>query len=378
MAGRSVQELLAPEVILREVSRIQLPGTVLSDLFGWGLAARDPAAQSGNMIDYPLREGSYDVFNRTQDIATSSVPGTPNTNVKPQKVGRVRFTIPRMAERMPLTDEDLVNRRQIGQAVTVVDSMGENYIMRQKRFLAEKAANMIEFQTAAMLRGAYYFDQVGDELRQSLTAGDETVDFQIPSTNKNQLDMLGAGAIIGASWATTTTDIPGDCYQVNDATNALTGMGIEHAILNSVTLQYLLNNDKIKAQAGTSNTPFESYQRSGPGRFTIVFRAIPWLQWHVVDYKLNVWDGTSAFARVGLVQNDQVTFIPQPSAAWCQYLNGGETVTEGPQGVRAFRSGYYAYGYASWDPSGWNLCQVHNGIPALYNPNAIANADVTP
>lgn len=377
MAGRAVQELFAPEVILREVSRIQLPGTVLSDLFGWGLSARDPDNMTGNMIDYPLREGSYDVFNRARVLATGSVPGTPNTNIKPQKSGRVRFTIPRAAEQIPLTDEDLVNRRQIGQAVTVVDSMGENYIMRQKRYMAERVANMIEFQTASLMRGTYTFDQYGDELRQGFSGGEESIDFQIPAGNKNQLDMLGAGAIIGASWATASTDIPGDCYQVNDAMNALTGLGIEHAITNSVTFQYLLNNDKIKAQAGTSNTPYQSYERSGPGRFACVLRAIPWLQWHVIDYSLDIWNGTTE-ATTKLVADDQVTFIPQPNAAWCQYLNGGEVITEGPNGAKAFRSGFYAYGYASWNPSGWNLCNLHNGIPALYVPAAIANADVTP
>jgi hypothetical protein len=368
---------MAPEVILREVSRIQLPGTVLSDLFGWGLAARDPDKQDGNMTDYPLRDGSYDVFSRSRLLATASMPGTSNTNIKPQKVGRVRFTIPRSSEQMPLTDEDLVNRRQIGQAVTVVDSMGENYIMRQKRFMAERVANMIEFQTAALMRGSYTFDQEGDELRQMFSGGEETIDFQIPSGNKNQLDMLGAGAIITASWATSSTDIPQNCYLVNTDMNSLTGLGIEHAVTNSTTFQYLLNNDKIKAQAGTSNTPYQSLERSGPGRFSAILRAIPWLQWHIVDYSLDLWDDTT-YTSTKLIADDQVTFIPQPSPAWCQYLNGGEVIAEGPAGPRAFRNGFYAYGYQSWNPSGWNLCTAHNGIPALYVPAAIANADVTP
>lgn len=377
MTGRAVGDLLAPEVILREVSRVQLPGTVLSDLFNWGLPARNPDAQTGNMVSYDLREGSYDVFNRSKELAHGSVPGSPNTMIKPQKVGRVRFTIPRSAESLPMTDEDLVNRRQVGQAVTSVDSMGENYIMRQKQYMASRVGNMIEFQTAALMRGSYTFDQNGDELRQGFSGGEQTIDFQIPSGNKNQLDMLGAGAIIGASWATTSTDIPLDCMQVNDAMNSLTGMGIEHAILNSTTLQYLLNNTKIQAQAGTSNTPYQSYSQTGPGRFAVVFRAIPWLQFHVIDYRLDIWDG-SAVTNTKLVADDQVTFMPTPNSNWVQYLNGGEVITEGPNGTRAFRNGYYAYGYQTWNPSGWMLNQAHNGFPALYVPAAIANADVTP
>ena len=377
MAGRAINEVLAPEVILREVSRIQLPGTTLSDLFGWGMAARDPATQTGNMIDYDLRDGSYDTFNRTQDLASGRVPGTANFNIPPQKAGRVRFTVPRSAERIPLTDEELVNRRQIGQAVTIIDQMGENYIMRQKRYMAERIANMIEFQTAALLRGSYTFDQQGDELRQGFSGGSETIDYQIPAGNKNQLDMLGAGSIITQSFATPSTDIPQALLAINDALNALSGLGIEHAVCNSTTFQYFLNNDKIKGQAGTANTPYETYVRRGPGEFSVRLKAIPWLEFHIIDYKLNIWNG-SAYVRTSLVQTDQLTLFPTPSPNWVQYCNGGEVITEGPQGVRAFRHGAYFYGYASWDPSGWNLCSVHNGFPMLYIPAAIINADVTP
>lgn len=377
MAGRAVADLLAPEVILREVSRIQLPATTLSDLFGWGLPDRDPAAQTGNMINYDLRDGAYDTFNRTQDLASGRVPGTANFNLPPQKVGKVRFTVPRSAERIPLTDEDLVNRRQIGQAVTVVDQMGENYIMRQKRYLAERVANMIEFQTAALLRGSYTFDQQGDELRQGFSGGQETINFQLPTGNLNQLNMLGAGDIITAPWSTTSTDVIGHLMAINDAMNAITGLGIEHAVSNSKTFRYVLKNDFVKAEAGTAATPFESYIRRGPGEYSVRLRSIPWLEWHIIDYKLNIWNG-SAYVRSSLVQDDQVSFFPTPSPAWVQYCNGGEVVTEGPAGVRAFRNGFYAYGYPSWDPSGWNLCTVHNGFPMLYIPGAIATADVTP
>lgn len=373
MAERSVNELLAPEVILREVSRIKLPGTILSDLFGWGLAARNPDNMSGNMIDYSLRDGRYDVFNRSRDLATASLPGTANTNIKPQKVGSVRFTIPRMAEQIPLNHEQLVNRRQIGQAVTVVDAMGANYIDRQKQYMMMRIANAIEFQTAAMIRGSYSFDQNGDELLQCFSGGGDTIDYQIPANNKNQLN-----GIIGTTWATTTTDIPGDVFAVNQACNDATGMGIEHAICNSNTWQYVINNEKVQAQAGSANTPFQSINKVGPGQFSAVLRSMPWLQWHVIDYSLNIWDGSSAFADTRLIANDQVTFIPQPDPSWCQYLNGGEVVTEGPKGTAAFRHGFYAYGYEAWNPSGWNLCAVHNGFPCVYIPAAIFNADVTP
>jgi hypothetical protein len=313
MAGKAVSELLAPEVYLREVSRLDLPGTTLSDLFGWGMSARDPDTQTGNMIDWPLRDGGYDVMNRSQDLASGRVPGTAPYNIAPQKVGKVKFTIPRSAERMPLTDEKLNNQRPTGQAVNVVDTNGENYILRQKRYMAERVANMIEFQSAAMMRGSYTFDQNGDELRQGFSGGEETINFQIPAGNTNQLDMLGTGAIITAPWSTAGTDIPANIVAIlNDAESALTGMGIEHAVCNSKTMQYFLNNTKIKGQAGTANTVYEVYNRVGPAEYSVRLKSIPWLQIHVIDYKLNIWNG-SAYARTSLIQ----LTIKLPS---CQHL----------------------------------------------------------
>ena len=347
-------------------------------MFGWGLAARDPDKQDqGNMIQSPTRETNIDVYNSTRDVATASTPGTSSTNISPQKVGKFRVIIPRMAEKLPLTYEELVQRRQIGAGLSVIDRMGETYLMHQKKTMAQRVANMIEFQTAAMLRGSYTYDQQGDELRHGFSGGDVTIDFQIPAGNKNQLNMLGTGNIIGASWATTSTDIPGHVNQINDAMNALTGYGIAHAVCNSSTIRYLDKNTAIINEGGTANTPYAEYVRTGPGMFAKRYRAIPWLLWHVIDYRLNIWNG-SAYALTKLIADDQVNFFPDPNPDIAQYANGMEVVTEGPAGVTAERYGYYQYGWANWDPAGYNMAMVHNGIPALVNPNAMVCADVTP
>jgi hypothetical protein len=58
-------------------------------------------------------------------------------------------------------------------------------------------------------------------------------------------------------------------------------------------------------------------------------------------------------------------------------LEGSEIVTEGPGGAKAERFGFYAYGYPTHDPSGWDLAAVFNGIPALYTPAAVAYGKIT-
>ena len=379
MAGRSVDSILKPKVILREVSRLALPGTVLSDLWGWGLTARDPSSQSrSNTIDYDLRSGQYDVFDSTRTIASGRVPGTASSRQKPQKVGVVNFTIPRSAETIELSDEDLVNRRQIGEAVTVLDARGETYVRRQQRYMAQRVANMIEMQTAAMLRGGRYtFDTIGDELRQGFSGGEVTIDYRVDQTeNIDQLSMGTGGDIIDAAWATASTDIPLHLFKINAAFNDLVGRGLEHAVCNHTVWNSVVNNTKVAAQGGSANIVFESISRRGPGEFSAVLRSIPWLTWHVIDYSLNTWNGSS-FDDRKLIEDDKVAFFPEPDSQIAQYMNGAEMVTEGPAGVRQFRHGFYPYAYPSHDPSGWNMTFVHNGIPALYNPNALAYGDVS-
>jgi hypothetical protein len=375
MAGRSVEEILRSEVIVREVSRVKLPNTVLSDLWGWGLSNRDPASQGANKINVDARDGKYDVFNMTREVATGRVPGTASARMKPQKVGKVLYTVPRSAETIPLTDEDLINRRVIGGPSNILDSAGENYISRQFRYMAQRYGNMIEFQTAAMLRGSYTFDQDGDTLYQTFTGGADTIDYQIGDDNKDTLKMGTGSALITANWSVAGTNIPLQLYGINEAFNNLTGRGLEHIACGSDVWNNVMNNTAIINQGGSANLVFETLDKRGPGNFTAVLRALPWLQWHIIDYTLSVWDGTSAFSNQKLIEDNHAFFFPEPDGEIAQYFDGGEMVTEGPNGVRTFRHGFYSFGYPTHDPSGWNIAAYHNGFPALYSPDAIAYGD---
>src|SRR5262249_46346056 len=153
----------------------------------------------------------------------------------------------------------------------------ESYITRQEAYLAQRFANLLEFQTAAMLRGSYSFDQDGDELRHGFSGGETTIDFQIPAGNKTQLAMLGGGNILNADWSNTATDIPKHLHNINAAMVQLTGWGLAHVVLTSVAWQYVVNNTKVQAQGGSANVAFESLRRAGPGEFSAVLRALPWI-----------------------------------------------------------------------------------------------------
>jgi len=357
-------QLLAPQTIRKAISQLELPGTSLQTLFGWGLGGTNVTRQSG-------RNFSYDIFNITRKVATGRVPAQVLSTTKPQGVKSVTATFPRAAEKIQLLDEELLNRRRIGGPNSGLDHGGEVFLTRQEAYLAQRFANLIEFQTAAMFRGQYSYDNDGDLLRHGFSGADINVDFRIPAGNLTQLNMLGGGNILDADWALAATDIPGHLHEINAAMVQLTGMGLAHVVLTSVGWQYIVNNTKVQAQGGSGERAFESLKRVSSGEFTATLRALPWLTFHVIDYGLEVWNGTSeVFTK--LVEDSHAAFLPEPSPRWVQYLEGSEVVTEGPNGAKHERFGFHAYAYPTHDPSGWDLCAVLNGIPALYTPQALA------
>lgn len=367
--SQSTATVLAPKTILHAIAQMDLPGTSLQNLFGWGFQGSNRAQQSG-------RHFAYDVLTHTRTIATARVPGQSASRQKPQKVASTSGTFPRSAETISLLDEDLLNRRRVGGPVDELDAFGETYVTRQEAYLAQRFANLIEFQTAAMIRGSYSFSADGDDLLHRFSGGDETIDFMQPAGNRDQLDMLGDGPILDADWANAATDIPGQLAAINAAMVQLCGLGLSHVVLTSRGWQYVINNTQVKALGGSANVVYDSVVRKSAGEFTAIVRALPWITFHVVDYGLDV-DGDSGAVFTKLIEDDRAAFLPEPSPRWTQYLEGSEIVTEGPGGAKSEVYGFYPFSYPTHDPSGWDLCAVFNGVPALYLPDALAYGLIT-
>lgn len=367
--GLSVAQVLAPKTIIKAVQQLNLSGTTLQRLFGWHFSGTNKVQQSG-------RNFAYDTFPGSRSVAQGTVPGQAAGRTPPQNVKTATGTFPRSAESILMFDEDLLNRRRIGGPSDDLDDAGETFVTRQEAYLAQRFANLIEFQTACMLRGSYVFREDGNELKHSFSGSGVPVNFNVPAGNKDQLNMLGGGNLLDADWATTSTDIPKHLHKINAAMVQLTGLGLAHVVLTSVGWQYLMNNTKVQAQGGSANVVFDSLRRVGAGEFSAVLRAIPWITFHVIDYGLDVFDGSDEpFSK--LIPDTHAAFFPEPSRRWTQYLEGSEIVTEGPNGPKSERYGFYPYAYPLHDPSGWSLNAVFNGIPALYVPEAVAYGQIT-
>lgn len=364
--GYSPQTILAPKQIVGVFSQVRPALRTLSTLFGFNIGGWNRTRYAG-----VGRHFSYDIFNSTRKVAQARIPGQASSEVSPQAVGEVVGTFPRQAEKIDLLDEKITNQRVIGGPATTLDQSGESYITRQEMYLAERFANLIEFQTAAMLRNAYYYQQSGDKLFHDFSSSSAAmqVDFKVPAANQSTLNVAGNGARITASWGTASTDIPTQLFNLNADMIQVHGYPLQHIVLKSQLWNKVVNNDYIVAQAGSAETPVSRIERAADGvNFTAELRALPWITWHIYDHGLNI--GTSE-TYTQLIEDDHFFGFPDPDPTWVQYLEGGEMVTEGPgyNAPRSWQYGTYAYAYPRFDPSGWTLHSLHNGIPALYNPN---------
>lgn len=380
--GYSVSKILAPQRIMGVVKRVQGGRQSLAKLLGY-------VGDGANIAPIGGRQTSYDVFNSTRQLPRGIAPDGVRRLAPPQVVGNVQVVFPRAGETIPLLYEKMINQRAIGGPTSNLDKRGLAYIGHQEKFLAEKFLNLIEFQAASMFRGQYHFAPVNDQSfihswASTGLPGEKTINFQIPTGNKGQLNMLGDGNIIDVSWDSQDAndlydaDIPNQFFGINAAMEALCGLPLEHVSMNSLTWNYLVKNQQVKSQAGIANMPLQSIERPEGWHFTGLIRAVPWLTFHIMDHVLEIENPAGEFTRTKVLEDGHIYGHPEPSSAWTELGQGSEIVVEGlaANATTEERFGQYAWATPSDNPAGYNLHQVYNGLPLLYVPGAVVDATV--
>lgn len=374
----AIQDVLRAEVITGVVSRVAASTSAFLNLFNFqpGGAAVRPRGH---------RHGSYDIFNNTRAVARGAAPGAPAPRRKRQKVGNVPYVIPRAHDSIWLPSEELHNLRSIGGPASQFDEAGRDYIAGQSRILGQYIANFRTVLTCGMVRGKLYAHEDGDGVYYDYTSSNALydIDWKLPAGNKDQLNMLGNGSIIAATWATASTDIHKHLLDINAAFQALCGSQLNICVCTSKVWGHVLNNDAVRALAGTSQTPFDTYQRQvgvGPdgkpiNLFTARLRGIPWVEWIITDEGLDLGpDGETTFTKH--IGDTAVAFLPEPRSDMFQMLEGSEPIIEYDGGPEVVRMGTYAWAVRSANPSGHNMFVVDNSLPAGLIPNAWAYGTV--
>ena len=96
------------------------------------------------------------------------------------------------------------------------DERGRQFVTRSSEWFKRRQENLV--QTAAqvmLLQFALHFNEKG-ELLTSSSGATVSIDPAIPAGQLNQLDILGSGDIIDASWGTAGTNIIGQLASIKD------------------------------------------------------------------------------------------------------------------------------------------------------------------
>lgn len=226
--------------------------------------------------------------------------------------------------------------------------------------------------------GHIYYDGSGNLLPTSSGAVTD-VNFRVPTGNTGQLDVLGAGAIISASWATSTTDIAGQLESIHAAAVKLTGYPLQHAFYGANIRKYLNTNDSVKEMLKTDSAMANSFRQN-------VIPEMFGLQWHPMT---KAFFADSAGTNQSWWSGDMVVFTPEPSPDWYELLEGtyavptninvadGDAAAAAVAGLREV-PGMFSYAKVLDDPP--SIKQV-GGDTFLPVPKVIGSymiADVTP
>ena len=375
----SIQQILRPITLTKVISRVAASTDTILQFMGM--------QDGGKNVSYMGhgRQGSYRVYNHLRSVAAGRAPGTAANRSARNWVGEVPFVYPRMHDSVILPAEELHNLSKI-EDPRVRDEAGADYIKRQSMSLGEKAGNWRTALVVGMLRDSLYIHQDGDTWYPTYSSSGATyrINYQMPAGNKTQLDMLGGGSIIDASWATSTTDIPSHLAQINAAFQQLNGGRLTDILINAEGWMNVISNDKVAAVHGTANPPFQVFDRvvgTGPDGTPIneqtgVLTVMPGVTWHITDAGLDIGVPNSETYTKHSPDNT-ATFLCSPDRPGLYTMyEGSEPIAEYDGGPQTTKIGFNAWSKQSSNPTATEIFVLDNALPVNHVPNSIAYGTV--
>ena len=399
----TLQELLQPQLILDLVSRVRPGVGALGSWLGFQPTSYSPDTVSLSgpaTVSGQLRYTSYRIFNEVRTPLKARAPGTGPGTVAQNPMGQVQVTCARFHSKIPLNYEFLGNLSPMVGPNSQIDSQGQSYIKQQSNYLAQQAGTMVEMMAAAMMRDSLYLQMSGDDWLPVFSAPSASggitpaylqVNFQIPSGNKSQLDMLGSGNIIGTTWANPAAPILTDIMKIKAAFAQLTRYPLTDIWINSTMWPNVINNTQVRNTGGSSNTPFAEYTNvpergmdgQPTGKYEAILRGDPTITWHMNDDVVSLgsdidlsYSTYSTGTANKLVPDNMAIFCTKPTPDIAKMYLGGEIVVENPGMPGVIRSGYYSWSEYVTQPSAIDLIALLNAVPCLYNPLCFAPATV--
>lgn len=385
----SYLDILRPQVLTQVVRQVVGDADPILTFLGM-----EPGGSNERSFGHG-REGSYHVFDDSRKTAQGRAPGTPAGKSAKQPFKQVPFVYPRMHDSTQLLAEFYHNLGRIDDPAQR-DAAGRDQIMRQTNILAQKAANWRVAMCVGMLRDQCYIQQDGDTWYPNYTSTSAVIQVtqNVPAGNKSQLNMTNragtsvfGASIIDVPWSSAGANIPLHFAKINQA-RAAQGIGpVTDCLCNSITWNYLINNDYLAAMAGIANPPFETYQREARKRadgtpvheYIGRFNALPGVSFHVTDVGLELYDPTygTAFAKHFDDGMMIMTADPKQRSDLFTLYQGSEPIAEYDGGPETVRTGLSSWSVKRSNPTCTELYVLDNALPVCHDPYNLIVATVT-
>ena len=316
--------------------------------------------------------------NRAMAVVVSQ--DAPARRVGHQGAKRRSATMLRSFESQAFTANSL--RNLMGIDGMVRDDMGRQHVTRQTQDFLNRLSNLKQTCVQRMLfTFKLYFNEKGEMLTSS-SGATTSIDVGIPAGQLDQLDILGDGDIIDASWATATTNIPGHLEDIKDQMRQLGGWDITTCYYGRNIAKYIAANDYAKNLI--INTPALATQVfSNANRVPTGFMQLDW------QYAGDAFYIDAAGAVQKLLGDDEIVVTPSASDdSWWKHAVGSEMIPNGimRRGQSASDMlgdlqevfGDFAYAKMDDNPVSIEHFVGCNFLPLITATKAVCKADVTP
>lgn len=371
------------------VSRTAASSQVILNVFGMQPGGPAVRTQRG-------RRFGYDIVNRSRKPAGVRGPTQPAATIRKKIMGHVDGNMIQVSEKIPVLYEEIGMLRPLGVDATrsqlTLEPFGEDKIRANYVELGDRDATARTLGVLGMMRGSLYGHMSGEEIiltfDSTLSGADVEnifeVDFQLPATNTDRLTNLrGDGAAILSEW-TTSTDIPGQLDKINEGLINQTGNRLEVIMCNSNTWNIVLNNTKVATQAGSVNTPFDTFEvqvgTDRDGRPMTVRRATlrcrPMYEFYIIDEMIDIGLPNSE-TPTKMIPDGKIWGGQRPRSDRYAMLEGSYLVQEQLGQQAQERYGVRVFSKEIGDPPGREIHLRDMFMPANYVPAASIWGDIS-
>lgn len=323
------------------------------------------------------KSGSYTQLSGVRDTSVRVEYGSPAIRRALKEVGQKDVTLIHTYEEMMI--DPLVFQILRGYDSYQPQDNGLQELERQAREFRQRFDNLRIITVAqALATGKVYFNSAGQLLPTSSGAA-VTIDFGMnATTNQGAGQDMSGTALRSASWATGSTNIPGDIRRIIMTSLQRTGYEVTTCVYGLSVPDYIANNDEAQQYLARHTRFRDAYADTGelPDGLFGIKKWIP-------AYKMFFADKDATIRQIW--DEDLAVFMPDVNTDWWDFLEGSYQVpttlgvlNDAMAARNSFErvQGMFRYAVPCHNPPTYVTYQGDTFLGCLKNPDAVYQIQV--